>query len=35
MVPLILKELKRRKISTGDKILFDRGYNSYYNYKIA
>jgi len=36
MVPLILKELKRRKlISTGDKILFDRGYYSYYNYKIA
>ncbi|MBR0471269.1 MAG: transposase [Methanosphaera sp.] len=36
MVPLILKELKRRKlISTGDKILLDRGYYSYYNYKIA
>lgn len=35
-VPLILKELKRIKlISTGDKILFDRGYYSYYNYKIA
>ena len=36
MVPKILKELKRRKlIRTGDKILFDRGYYSYYNYKIA
>lgn len=36
MVPKILKELKRRKlIHTGDKLLFDRGYYSYYNYKIA
>jgi len=36
MVPLILKKLKRRKlISTGDKILFDGGYCSYYNNKIA
>ena len=36
MVPLILKELKRRKlISTGDEILFDGGYCSYYNNKIA
>ena len=36
MVPIILKELKRRKlITTGDKLLFDKGYYSYYNYKIA
>lgn len=36
MVPKILKELKRRKlIHIGDKLLFDRGYYSYYNYKIA
>ena len=35
-VPLILKEFKKRKlISTRDKILFNRGYYSYYNYKIA
>ena len=36
IVPAILKKLKRRKlIKTGDKILFDRDYYSYYNYKIA
>ena len=36
MVPIILKELKRRKIiSHGDKLLFDRGYYAYNNYKLA
>ena len=36
MVPIILKELKRRKIiSEGDKLLFDRGYYAYKNYKLA
>ena len=36
MVPIVLKELKRRKIiSHGDKLLFDRGYYAYNNYKLA
>ena len=36
IVPIVLKELKRRKIiSHGDKLLFDRGYYAYNNYKLA
>ena len=36
MVPIVLKELKRRKIiSHGDKLLFDRGDYAYNNYKLA